>query len=577
MSHAASLITTLAAGFGLALIFGFMAARLGLPALVGYLVAGVVIGPATPGFVADAQIAAQLADIGVMLLMFGVGLRFSIDDLLAVRKVALPGAAVGMLVATSLGAGLAILWGWTTGAALVFGLSLSVASTVVLLKALESRGLTDTANGRIAIGWLVVEDVVMVIVLVLLPAVSPALGGPVVHESLGSTAATVALTLAQVVGFIAFMLIAGRRFFPWLLWHVAKTGSRELFTLCVVAAAVGIAYGSAALFGVSFTLGAFFAGLVLRESEFSQRAAEQTLPLQDAFAVLFFVSVGMLFDPGIVVAQPWHVLATVAAILFAKPLAAFTLVIGFRYPVKTAFVIAASLAQIGEFSFILAALGVSLGLLPKDGQGLILAGALFSIALNPIVFRALAPLERWLSSTPGWASRLEPAESPLAELPVATEAKYLSRQVVLVGWGRVGKRITDALIADQVPFVVAEENREFVETLRERGIPAVWGDATEPSVLVQAHIKDARALVIATPETLQVRRMVEIARTLNPDIQILVRSHNFEEAKLLEREGAGTVFVGEHELANSMVRHLLKVVGVSAASSVQPVENRANP
>ena len=577
MSHAASLITTLAAGFGLALIFGFMAARLGLPALVGYLVAGVVIGPATPGFVADAQIAAQLADIGVMLLMFGVGLRFSIDDLLAVRKVALPGAAVGMLVATSLGAGLAILWGWTTGAALVFGLSLSVASTVVLLKALESRGLTDTANGRIAIGWLVVEDVVMVIVLVLLPAVSPALGGPVVHESLGSTAATVALTLAQVVGFIAFMLIAGRRFFPWLLWHVAKTGSRELFTLCVVAAAVGIAYGSAALFGVSFTLGAFFAGLVLRESEFSQRAAEQTLPLQDAFAVLFFVSVGMLFDPGIVVAQPWHVLATVAAILFAKPLAAFTLVIGFRYPVKTAFVIAASLAQIGEFSFILAALGVSLGLLPKDGQGLILAGALFSIALNPIVFRALAPLERWLSSTPGWASRLEAAESPLAELPVATEAKYLSRQVVLVGWGRVGKRITDALVADQVPFVVAEENREFVETLRERGIPAVWGDATEPSVLIQAHIKDARALVIATPETLQVRRMVEIARTLNPDIQILVRSHNFEEAKLLEREGAGTVFVGEHELANSMVRHLLKVVGVSAASSVQPVENRANP
>ena len=577
MSHAASLITTLAAGFGLALIFGFMAARLGLPALVGYLVAGVVIGPATPGFVADAQIAAQLADIGVMLLMFGVGLRFSIDDLLAVRKVALPGAAVGMLVATSLGAGLAILWGWTTGAALVFGLSLSVASTVVLLKALESRGLTDTANGRIAIGWLVVEDVVMVIVLVLLPAVSPALGGPVVHESLGSTAATVALTLAQVVGFIAFMLIAGRRFFPWLLWHVAKTGSRELFTLCVVAAAVGIAYGSAALFGVSFTLGAFFAGLVLRESEFSQRAAEQTLPLQDAFAVLFFVSVGMLFDPGIVVAQPWHVLATVAAILFAKPLAAFTLVIGFRYPVKTAFVIAASLAQIGEFSFILAALGVSLGLLPKDGQGLILAGALFSIALNPIVFRALAPLERWLSSTPGWARRLDPAESPLAELPMATEAKYLSRQVVLVGWGRVGKRITDALVADQVPFVVAEENREFVETLRERGIPAVWGDATEPSVLVQAHIKDARALVIATPETFQVRRMVEIARTLNPDIQILVRSHNFEEAKLLEREGAGTVFVGEHELANSMVRHLLKVVGVSAASSVQPVENRANP
>lgn len=563
MSHAASLVTTLAAGFGLALIFGFVAARLGLPALVGYLVAGVIIGPATPGFVADAQIAAQLADIGVMLLMFGVGLRFSIDDLLAVRKVALPGASVGMLVATSVGAGLATLWGWTTGAAIVFGLSLSVASTVVLLKALESRGLLDTANGRIAIGWLVVEDVVMVMVLVLLPALSPALGGAVAHGTLGRTSWTVVITLAQVVGFIAFMLIAGRRFFPWLLWHVAKTGSRELFTLCVVAAAVGIAYGSAALFGVSFTLGAFFAGLVLRESEFSQRAAEQTLPLQDAFAVLFFVSVGMLFDPGIVIDLPLHVLATVAAILFGKPLAALTLVIGFRYPVKTAFVIAASVAQIGEFSFILAALGVSLDLLPKDGQGLILAGALFSIALNPIVFRALPPLETWLSSKPRWARRLEPPESPLAELPIATEAKYLSKQVVLVGWGRVGKRITDALIAEQVPFVVAEENREFVETLRERGIPAVWGNATEASVLIQAHIKSAEALVIATPETLQVRRMVEIARTLNPDIEIVVRSHNVEEAKLLEREGAGTVFVGETELAKSMVRHLLKVVRVS--------------
>ena len=572
MSHAASLITTLAAGFGLALIFGFLAARLGLPALVGYLIAGVIIGPATPGFVADAHIAAQLADIGVMLLMFAVGLRFSIDDLLAVRKVALPGAVVGMSVATSLGAGMAAMWGWTTGAALVFGLSLSVASTVVLLKALESRGIVDTANGRIAIGWLVVEDLVMVMVLVLLPAVSPSLGGTAVHETASRTAWTVLITLAQVAGFVAFMLIAGRRVFPWLLWHVAKTGSRELFTLCVVAAAVGIAYGSAVLFGVSFTLGAFFAGLVLRESEFSQRAAEQTLPLQDAFAVLFFVSVGMLFDPSIVIEQPLHVLATVVAIVFGKPLAALTLVMGFGYPVKTAFVIAASLAQIGEFSFILAGLGVSLGLLLKDGQDLILAGALISIALNPLVFRALTPLEKWLSRKPGWARRLEPAESPLAELPMATEAKYLSKQVVLVGWGRVGKRIADALAAGALPFVVAEENREFVETLRQRGIPAVWGDATEPSVLIQAHIKDAKALVIATPETLQVRKMVGIARTLNPEIQIVVRSHNVEEANLLEQEGAGTVFVGENELAKSMVRHVLQVIGVRVASPTPPAE-----
>ena len=563
MPHTASLITTLAAGFGLALIFGFIAARLRLPALVGYLVAGVVIGPATPGFVADAQIAAQLADVGVMLLMFGVGLHFSIGDLLAVRRIALPGAFLGMLVATTLGAGLATLWGWQLSGALVFGLSLSVASTVVLLKALESRGMVDSGNGRIAIGWLVLEDLVMVLVLVLLPPfASASKGAGNVHHSVAST---VIVTLAQVGGFIAFMLIAGRRLFPWLLWHVARTGSRELFTLCVVAAAVGIAFGSSALFGVSFTLGAFFAGLVLRESEFSQRAAEQTLPLQDAFAVLFFVSVGMLFNPHIVAEQPLRVLATVAVIMLGKPLAALTLVLAFRYPVRAALAVSASLAQIGEFSFILAGLGLSLGLLQEDGQSLILAGAVIAIALNPLLFGALGPVERWLLRKSRFARRLEPAGSALAELPMATGAKYLSKQVVLVGWGRVGKRIAAALTAEGVPYVVAEENREFVQTLRARDVPAVWGDATVPSVLIQAHIKDAKALVIATPETIHVRKMVDIARTLNPAIQIVVRSHNVEEAQLLESEGAGKVFVGESELASSMVRHVLELVKVDAA------------
>ena len=565
MPHAVSLITTLAAGFGLALIFGFIAARLGLPALVGYLLAGIAIGPATPGFVADAEIAGQLAEIGVMLLMFGVGLHFSIDDLLAVRKLAVPGAVVQMAAATALGAGVATLWGWSLGGALVFGLALSVASTVVLLKALESRGIVDSANGRIAIGWLVVEDLAMVLVLVLLPALAPSLGGTALKESTQSTGVTVLITLAQVGGFIAFMLIGGRRLFPWILWHVAKTGSRELFTLCVVAAAVSIAYGSAALFGVSFALGAFFAGMVLRESEFSQRAAEQTLPLQDAFAVLFFVSVGMLFDPQVLLDEPLRVLATVAIIVLGKSIAAVTLVLAFRYPVKTALTAAASLAQIGEFSFILAGLGMSLGLLPKEGQSLILAGALISIAINPLVFGAVEPIQRWLLKRPGLARRLEPAESPLAELPMSTEARYLSRQVVLVGWGRVGKRIADALTAQGVPFVEAESNREFVQTLRDRNVPAVWGDATEPEVLIQAHIKDARALVIATPETLQVRSMVETARTLNPGIQIVVRSHNVEEAELLEKEGAGTVFVGESELASAMVRHVLQLVNPAPA------------
>lgn len=566
MEHSVSLITTLAAGFGLALILGFVAAKLKLPALVGYLLAGICIGPATPGFVADAQIASQLAEVGVMLLMFGVGLHFSIDDLMSVRKIALPGAVVQIVVATALGAGVATLWGWLLGAALVFGVSLSVASTVVLLKALESEGLTDAADGRIAIGWLVVEDLTMVLVLVLLPALAPTLGGQAAATD-RSTTMTIVITLAQVGGFVAFMLVVGRRLFPWILWQVTKTGSRELFTLCVVAAAVSIAYGSAALFGVSFALGAFFAGMVLRESEFSARAAEQTLPLQDAFAVLFFVSVGMLFDPMVIVEQPLHVLATVAVIIVGKTLAAVVLVLMLGYPARTALVVAASLAQVGEFSFILAGLGMALGLLPQEGNSLILAGALISIALNPLVFSAVQPALRWLQRHPKLAARLEPAASPLAELPMSTDAKYLARQVVLVGWGRVGKLIAHAMAEKGIPFVVAESNRESVEALRAQGIPAVWGDATEPWVLVQAHIRDARALVIATPETLQVRKMVETARTLNPGIHVVVRSHNAEEAARLETDGAGTVFVGETELAKSMIGHVVGLVMPAAPAS----------
>jgi CPA2 family monovalent cation:H+ antiporter-2 len=564
LPHAVSLITTLAAGFGLALPLGFVAARLKLPALVGYLLAGIAIGPATPGFVADAEIASQLAELGVMLLMFGVGLHFSIGDLLAVRKIALPGAIVQMVVATALGGGVALAWGWTPGAALVFGISLSVASTVVLLKALESRGELETGNGRIAVGWLVVEDLAMVLVLVMLPALAPALGGKTTGSAQG-TAWTLVVTLAQVGAFVAFMLVVGRRLFPWVLWQVTKTGSRELFTLCVIAAAVSIAYGSSALFGVSFALGAFFAGMVLRESEFSARAAEQALPLQDAFAVLFFVSVGMVFEPRVLLGEPLHVLVTVAVIGVGKSLAAVVLMLLLRYPVRSALVVAAGLAQVGEFSFILAGLGMQLGLLPKEGQSLILAGALISIAFNPLAFAAVGPLERWLARHPRYASRLAPAASPLAELPASTEARFLARQVVLVGHGRVGRSIAGELARCSIPFVVAEANRERVEALRAKGQPAVWGDATEPEVLVQAHVKEARALVIATPETVAVRAMVATARTLNPGIEVVVRSHNAEEAALLEKDGAGTVFVGETELARSMTRFVLERMAAAPA------------
>ena len=556
MPHAVSLITTLAAGFGLALVLGFIATKLRLPALVGYLVAGIIIGPATPGFVADAAIASQLAEIGVMLLMFGVGLHFSLADLMSVRKVALPGALVQMVVATGMGAGVATSWGWPVGAALVFGISLSVASTVVLLKALESRGVLESGDGSIAVGWLVVEDLAMVLVLVLLPALAPSLGGKAPASDRGALL-TIAITLAQVGGFIAFMLIVGRRLFPWILWQVTRTGSRELFTLCVIAAAVSIAYGSAALFGVSFALGAFFAGMVMRESEFSARAAEQVLPLQDAFAVLFFVSVGMLFDPHILVEQPLRVLATVGVIVIGKWLAAVALVLLLRYPVRTALVVAAGLAQVGEFSFILAGLGLALGLLPKEGQSLMLAGAIISIAVNPLVFGAIAPIETWLLRRRVLAGHGSAAGNPLAELPTSTDGKYLARQVVLVGWGRVGKHIASALQDAAVPCVVAEANREFVEALRGAGQPAVWGDATESAVLIQAHVATARVLVIATPESLHVRQIVETARALNPGIEVVVRSHNAQEAVLLERDGAGTVFVGERELARSMAAFVL--------------------
>jgi CPA2 family monovalent cation:H+ antiporter-2 len=566
MPHSVSLINTIAAGLGLALVFGFFAVRLRLPALVGYLLAGVIIGPFTPGFVADAGIAAQLAEIGVMLLMFGVGLHFSLDDLLAVRKIALPGALAQIAVATLLGGALALWWDWSWGEALVFGLALSVASTVVLLRALESLGILDSFTGRIAVGWLVVEDLAMVLVLVLMPPLAGTLGGKGA-DAAGSTDPlwqTLGLTLLQVGGFVALMLVVGRRAFPWILWQVTRTGSRELFTLCVIAAAVSIAFASAALFGVSFALGAFFAGMVMRESEFSHRAAQESLPLRDAFAVLFFVSVGMLFDPSVLIERPLQVLAVVGVIVLGKSLAACALVLAFRYPLGTALTVSASLAQIGEFSFILAGLGVSLGVLPVEGQSLILAGALISIATNPLWFSLIAPLQKWLHARLPVARGLESRDHPLAELPTTTEARYLSRQVVLVGYGRVGRRIAAELEANDIPYVVAEQNRELVEKLRDAGVAAVWGDAADPAVLIQAHIARARVLVVATPDALNVRQMMETARTLNPAIDTVIRSHNEDEAELLTQQTAATVFLGEQELAQAMARDVVRRAAAAA-------------
>jgi len=567
MPHSVELIATISAALGLALVVGFIAVRFfKLPALVGYLIAGILIGPATPGFVADVHLAQQLAEIGVMLLMFGVGLHFSLDDLLSVKRIALPGALVQIAVATAMGMGLAWFWGWPIAAGIVFGLALSVASTVVLLRALESRGLVESVNGRIAVGWLVVEDLVMVLALVLLPALA---GDSAPAQADAAQAArplwlSVTLTLGKVAAFVVLMLVGGRKLFPWLLWQVARTGSRELFTLCVIAAAVSIAFLAGTLFDVSFALGAFLAGMVLRESELSYRAAEESLPLRDAFAVLFFVSVGMLFDPKILIEQPLMVAAVVGVIVLGKSIAATALVLLLRYPLNTALTVSAGLAQIGEFSFIIAALGVSLNILPQQGQNLILAGAIVSIALNPLLFQAIEPAQAWIRKRSGMARKLERPADPLAELPTSVSSDYLTDHVLLVGYGRVGKRIAAALRERGLRLVVADENRERVEQLRMQGLHAVAGDASEPAVLIQAHIARARLLVIAIPDTFHVRRMVEIARALNPAIQVVVRSHSEEEARLLQRENIAEVFLGEETLAVAMTQNVLEKAAAPA-------------
>lgn len=558
MPHSTILITTIAVSLGLALIMGIVAQRLKLPVLVGYLLAGMIIGPHSPGFVADIELSNQLAEIGVILLMFGVGLHFSLDDLLAVRRIALPGAIAQIAVATTLGATIAMSWGWDIGAGIVFGLALSVASTVVLLRALEQHGLLKSINGRIAVGWLIVEDLVVVLVLVLLPPLSVGLGGDASPVASTQLLMTLIITLAKVSVFIAFMLVVGKRLFPWLLWHVASTKSNELFTLCVIAVAVGIAYGAALLFDVSFALGAFFSGMVMRESSLSHRAAQESLPLRDAFSVLFFVSVGMLFDPHILVEEPLRVLVVVAIIMLGKSLVAFILVLIFRYPLNTALTVSVSLSQIGELSFILASLGLALGLLPLEGHSLILAGAFISITLNPLVFQSAEPIQNWIRARSRLARRLERASDPLAELPMAVASNYVTDHVVIVGYGAVGRRVSEILAQKEIHFVVADHNREVVERLRKQGIHAVAGDAADPAVLIQAHIARASVLIITAADALRIQQMVETTHILNPQAEILISTHDVEDAARLQKENAGTVFLDEQELAKNITHHVLK-------------------
>lgn len=566
MPHEVDLIILLAVGFGTALVFGYLAARLRLPPLIGYLIAGIIISPNTPGVVGDLALANQLAELGVMFLMFGVGMHFSLSDLLAVRRIALPGAMLQIAVATLMGIGLTMWWGWSLGAALVFGLSLSCASTVVLLRALGDRGLLESVNGKIAVGWLLVEDLVMVLVLVLLPATATLLGGEApVQDGHAATDQniwfTLFLTLLKVSAFIAFMLIVGKRLIPKIMLLVARIGSRELFTLTVVASAVTIAYGSYVLFGVSMALGAFFAGMVVKESDFSHRAEEETLPLREIFSILFFVSVGMLFNPSIIVEQPLQILGVVAIIMLGKTLAAMALVLFFRYPLNTALTVGASLAQIGEFSFILATLGLSLKLITPEAQNLILAGALISITLNSFMFTAIEPVQRWIRERSHLARLLERSADPLAMLPDEVDQSYLKNQVVMVGYGEVGRRIAKSLQEQNIRVVIAEENREIVENLRNKGIAAVSGNATEPAVLIQAHIMHARMLVVSPMDILYVRRMAEIARQLNPGIEIMLCAESIEEARVLEQENIGRVYYAKSEMASNMTHHILVQMG----------------
>ncbi len=558
-----ALLFTIAGAFGAAFLFGFIASKLKMPPLVGYLLAGIALGPHSPGFVGDVGLASQLAEIGVILLMFGVGLHFSPGDLLRVRRIALPGATLQMLTAIGLGYWLASSWGWTSAASLVFGLSLSVASTVVVLRALEDRGLMDSIDGRVAVGWLVVEDLLVVLALVLLPAILSALGVNAEGASpMGWTEliTSVALTLVKMVAFIVLMGVVGRRAVPWLLTHVARSGSRELFTLAVLAVSLGVAVGAATLFGVSFALGAFVAGVVISESDLSHRAGADALPMQDAFAVLFFVSVGMLLDPGVLLTQPGKVLATVAIVLLGNTVVAIVLMVLLRHPFGASLRIGASFGQIGEFSFILAGLGVSLGVLSEEGRSLILAAALCTIVLNPLLFAALDRLSAWLARHPQLLDRLERQKAPrLAHTDLF--ASVPQAHAILIGYGRVGRTIGDALQRLGEPFVVIEQDRRIVDAMRTIGVASIYGDATRAGILDHAHPARARLLVIAAPDPYHARHIIELVRAKNPTIEIVVRTHSDQELTMFEQLGVSKALMGERELAFVMAYHSLRALG----------------
>ncbi len=563
MQHNAPLISTVVIGLVLAFILGALAQRIRVSPLVGYLLAGVAMGPFTPGYVADQRIANELAEIGVILLMFGVGLHFSLKDLWSVRAVALPGAMVQISAATIMGWALGWMLGWSTGKGVMFGIALSTASTVVLLRAMQERRLIETERGRIAVGWLIVEDIACVLTLVLLPPIAGLMKGEAAGGmAISALALPLAATLGKVVAFVALMLVVGRRAIPWLLHYIAHTGSRELFRLGVFAISLGVAFGAATLFDVSFALGAFLAGVILSESELSQRAASETLPLRDAFAVLFFVSVGMLFDPSIVLKEPLPLLATLFIIVFGKSLAAYAIVRAFGYCNSTALTISASLAQIGEFSFILVGLGVSLSLMTDRARDLVLAGAIITIMLNPLWFALLDRFTARAAEKGAAKPSAAPARPPREPLP----ASSLTGHVVLIGHGRVGSVVSRTLRASGTPLLVIEDNPGAIERLREQGVEVITGNAAAPAMLEAANVGDARGLLVAIPDAFEGGQIVAKARAISASLPIIARAHSEEQIAHLKFHGATTVIMGELEIARAMLARIAP--GAAAAAEV---------
>ena len=565
MHHEFALIATLAWGLGLALVLGFAATKVKLPALVGYLLAGVCIAPTTPGFVGDMDLAAELSEVGVMLLMFGVGLHFSLTDLLRVKTVALPGAIIQMAIATAIGMGMAHWWGWSWGEAFILGLSLSCASTVVLMKGLEAKGWLQRSRGQLAVGWLVVEDLVTVLLLVLLPSIATFFKG----EAPGDGSLTVAIleTTVLIIGFIASMLVIGRRVLPWVLFQAVKTGSQEVFTLCVIAIAIGVAYASAQIFNVSFALGAFFAGMMMRESEYSHRAALQTLPLQDAFSVIFFLGVGMLFNPMIIIENPLHVLGIVLVIIVCKSITAavWVKVMGRSY--KDALTVGAALAQVGEFSFILAGLGLNLGLLPEEGMSLILAGGIISIALNPLLFALVEPIHKrfFLKENPA----VEEDEEDIEEEKAAKRDR-----VIIIGAGVLGRELAEGLMAKKIDVVIIEKNIER-SMKEELGDHFILGDAMQKQTLEFAGIERARWVVVSTTDPVIARKVVVVVGETGPEVQdAAIADKTGEEKLFLDTNGELPLHLEHllqlrHEAAKTILSYVCGPRGLRAVSKVK--------